>query len=678
MIDKGGLGLLESMTPELVVNQSNESSSDFLFECAGLPVKLTFLSSTKGRMEFAAEIDGEPKGKINVLSQHSITRMSKSVDGIDVKDFTTTMLKAGVILRDGTYVIATVADKKNAEIESLTGALSSYGEIEEKSIKSFLGERFLFDKINNILHESRETPFVGDDANLLLTFLVFLSCKTDNPLNLEMIGQSSSGKTYMTLTARNGFPKSMIMVLAGASKEALKYDYDEVDEEGNFIVNVDGRCIVVLEKDESYGFIKKMKPIMSGDDDELVWKTPIKNELTGEIETRDFIIRGRPSFITLTTRNPSEEEQITRQLIMTPDTTIEKVGDVVRNALLAKARPEQFTVHTDLKMLQASMLSLNRYKVRNIFAPLMVNFFPARNAQHQRDIGKVLSIIDAVTLLHQNQRPVQTGADGTQYLLSSIEDNVLALVLCDLVLRASLSGVPDDTWSIYQQMASMEEAKRPLTEDNILQWLSLHAFTVTKNTLKDTHLPTLEDAGLIEVARRGGGRGGGKKAFKMVKSRAGLMDDYALSPLFVDSASQNLPDLIAEFSDVIEQCAAPIKSFPLRGEDTKIIRRLGCPSKEASLVWRSLFLPSYLRPSGKNTLLWDIVGKDSKHRENLFNGEAWFGKTSDTIGVATKALDKRREVKQAIRTASQSGDLADSDLWESMMEAQLASLEEDV
>ena len=75
-----------------------------------------------------------------------------------------------------------------------------------KTIKSFLGQRHLLDKISEILHESRETPFVGDDANLLLTFLVFLSCKTDNPLNLEMIGQSSSGKTYMTLTARNGFP----------------------------------------------------------------------------------------------------------------------------------------------------------------------------------------------------------------------------------------------------------------------------------------------------------------------------------------------------------------------------------------------------------------------------------------------------------------------------------------
>ena len=197
---------------------------------------------------------------------------------------------------------------------------------------------------------------------------------------------------------------------------------------------------------------------------------------------------------------------------MTPDTTVEKVGEVVKNALLAKARPETFKVHTDLKMLQASMLSLKRYRVRNIFAPLMVDFFPARNAQHQRDIGKVLSIIDAVALLHQHQRPVQTDSDGDEYLLASVEDNVIGLMLCDLVLRASLSGVPDDTWTVYQQMTVMEESKRPLTEDNILQWLGIHAFTISKNALKEKHLPTLEDAGLIEVGRRGGGRGGGVRS----------------------------------------------------------------------------------------------------------------------------------------------------------------------
>jgi hypothetical protein len=663
------------MSPERTVHQSTESSSDFLFQAGDAEVVLTFLSATKGRMDFSAVVNDEPHGKVNVLSQHSLARLGKvAVEADHQKAFVKDMLRAGIILKDGTYVVATVSDKKDAEKEALVDEDSTYGLIGEGTINTFLGQRHLLDRINEILHESRETPFVGDDANLLLTFLVFLSCKTDNPLNLEMIGQSSSGKTYMTLTARNGFPKSMIMVLAGASKEALKYDYDEVDEEGNFIVNVDGRCIVVLEKDESFAFIKKMKPIMSGDDDELVWKTPVKNELTGDIETRDFIIRGRPSFITLTTRNPSEAEQITRQLIMTPDTTVEKVGDVVRNALLAKARPETFQIHPDLKMLQASMLSLNRYKVRNIFAPLMVDFFPARNAQHQRDIGKVLSIIDAVTLLHQKQRPVQT-IDGQEYLLSSVEDNVVALLLCDLVLRASLSGVPDGTWTVYQHLVQMEEAKRPLTEDNILQWLGIHAFQVSKNALKERHLPTLEDAGLIETGRRGGGRGGGKKSWKIVKSRAGLMDDYALAPLFVESAGLNLESIVSEFSDVLATSSPPISQFPLKGNDMHLLRGIGCPDKESSKVWRSLFLPSYLRPSGKRTLLWDIVGKDSKHRESLFNGDAWF-KESDS--VATLALTKKRTVKQAIQAASKAAVADTEDLWEAMLDAQLEALEDGV
>ena len=157
-------------------------------------------------------------------------------------------------------------------------------------------------------------------------------------------------------------------------KEALKYDYDEVSEDGEFIVNVANRCIVILEKDESFAFIRRMKPLMSGDDTELVWKTPIKNEMTVKLKTRDFIIRGQPSFITLTTRNPSEAEQITRQLLMTPETTPDKIENVVVNTLMAKARPEDLSIHPDLHLLQASMLKLKQRKTRNIFAPLMAEF----------------------------------------------------------------------------------------------------------------------------------------------------------------------------------------------------------------------------------------------------------------------------------------------------------------
>ena len=658
------------------VHQSATSATRYEATVCGRDIAMTFLSAGKGRMDFTVDFDDKPLGKFNLLSQHSIVRVAKAIGIPDDEkdDFKTEMLQVGIILRDGKFIPAPMPDRVEKEANEYAGLPSSFGVIEPDTMSSFLGQPNLLDRINEILHQSRPTPFVGDDANLLLTFLVFMSCKTDNPLNLEMIGQSSSGKTYMALTARNGMPKSMVMVLAGASKEALKYDYDEIDDDGNFIVNVHNRCIVVLEKDESFAFIRKMKPLMSGDDDELVWKTPIKNEMTGEIETRDFIIRGRPSFITLTTRNPSEAEQITRQLLMTPDTTPDKVEAVVSNSLFAKARPELLTIHEDLKLLQASMLHLKQHRVRNIFAPLMAEFFPSRNAQHQRDIHKVLSIIDAVALIHQEQRPIQRDGDQ-EYLLASVEDNVIGLLLCDLVLRASLSGVPDDSWAVFRQMQEMADSTRTLTEDNILQWLHIHAFSVSKNALKEKHLPTLEDAGLIEVKRRGGGRGGGRKTWAIVKTRTGLMETHALAPLFVEAARRSIPDLMADFDDVLATSERPAARIRPDKADPALLRGIGCPSKAQAPIWSGLLMPAYLTKGCENTLLYDIVG-NTKFRDDLFNTRCgWLAKGQQT---ATKELQKHREVrekvKEAVRTFSL--DSEDDDAWESLANAHLTDLDD--
>jgi len=677
LLQDGGSHTLVGMADEegdgIEVIQSTDSASKFSVVVTDNEVVLIFLSSTKGRMDFSVEIDGTPHGKVNLLSQHSIARLAGAV-GISPKvkdEFKTTMLKVGVVLRDGTYTPAPESQAEN-EMESFIGEDSTLGAIQPKTIDEFLGSNLLIDRINKILHQSRTSPFVGDDANLMLTFFVIVSCKTASPLNLEMVAVSAAGKTYMVLTARNGVPKSMCMVLAGASREALKYDYDEVDEQGNFIINVDGKCIIILEKDESSAFVRKMKPLMSGDDDELIWKTPMKNDLTGEIETRDFIIRGQPSFITLTTRNPREQEQVTRQLLMTPDTTQGKVKAVVGNSLLAKARPEDFSVHPDLKLLQASMLSLGKYRIRNIFAPLMAEFFPSKSAQHQRDINKVLSIIDSITLIHQKQRPIESDANG-DFLLSSVEDNVIGLMFADLVLRASLSGVPDDSWMIFQQMQEMVEAKKSLTIDGMLQWLHINAVNVSKNGLKEKHLPTLEDIGLIEVARRGGGRGGGRKTYRIVKTREAMSSRYALAPLFIEGVRRALPNLMEDFDDILARCDPPNTGRNLAYGEAKILKSLGCSNKDQSRVMRALVLPNYLRPTNTDTMLWDAM-KDAKFRDLCFSGKSWLddGLTDD----ATEALASRREIESDIQEASRDESLSiDADLWENIAEAHYSDTE---
>ena len=153
---------------------------------------------------------------------------------------------------------------------------SSLGVIECRyDWKVSIGQKLLEPGWTEILHQSRTTPFVGDDANLLLTFVSYHVKPTTHWIWNDWC--SLTWRHTWPWTARNG-PQSQWLWSSGASKR-LKYDYDEVSEEGHFIVNVGGKCIVILEKDESFSFIRRMKPLMSGDDDELVWKTPIKNEL---------------------------------------------------------------------------------------------------------------------------------------------------------------------------------------------------------------------------------------------------------------------------------------------------------------------------------------------------------------------------------------------------------------
>lgn len=659
------------MTDDIVVKQSEESASQYSTEVMGETYSLTFVSNAKGRMDFSVIHNERILGKYNLLSQHSITRLVKEAKIADpLKDeMKQGLLQAGEILRTGTFVPAEIEDKKKKEVESLDGQPCSMGVINSDTKRQFLGSPDLLDRISDILHHSRPTPFIGDEANLLLTFLVMLSAKTTNALNLEMIGTSSAGKTYLTLTARNGLPRSMCVVLAGASREALKYDYDEIAEDGSYLVHVNGKCIIILEKDESEAFMRRMKPLMSGDDDELIFKTPIKNEMTGEIETRDFKIIGKPSFITLTTRNPSEEEQITRQLLMTPDTSVEKIQAVVHGALGSRARPEELSIHEDLSLLQASVLTLNQYSVRNIWAPLMQEFFPANAASHQRDITKVLSIIDTIATLHQKQRPTET-INGKPYVIASIEDNIIGLILADLVLRASLSGVPDDSWLVFLQLNQMDDAKRSLTEDNILQWLHIHAFNCSKNALRDKHLSTLVDAGLIEISKRGGGRGGARKTYKIVKSRKGLTDMYSLTPLFIDAVCKNISNIITDFQDVIRAAEPPSEFHSLSKKDGAALRALGCVSKDESKVMRSLLIPQYCNTKTRRNVLWNILGNTATRKLLYGSTPSWFD--GSTKIVATEEFERKKEVAAEIKRMSRLTDADDDDAWEAILQSHLA------
>ena len=304
-----------------------------------------------------------------------------------------------------------------------------------------------------------------------------------------------------------------------------------------------------------------------------------------------------------------------------------------------------------------------------MFAPLMREFFPANAASHQRDITKVLSIIDTIATLHQKQRPTET-INGKPYVIASVEDNIIGLILADLVLRASLSGVPDDSWLVFLQLNQMEDAKRSLTEDNILQWLHIHAFQCSKNALRDKHMSTLVDAGLCEVAKRGGGRGGARKTYKIVKSRKSMTAMYSLTPLFINAVSENLEDIISDFQDVIKAAEPPSEFHSLSKKNAGILRGLGCKSKEESKTLRSLLIPEYLSATKKRNVIWEILGSTTTRKLLFGTQPSWLGGTTSVKAV--EAFERKKEVAEEIKRISKIADTDDDDAWEAILESHLA------
>jgi hypothetical protein len=81
--------------------------------------------------------------------------------------------------------------------------------------------------------------------------------------------------------------------------------------------------------------------------------------------------------------------------------------------------------------------------VVNPFAPALT--FPTSRIRSRRDHEKYLTLIDAITLLHQQQRSVKTLPDGQRCIETTLDDIALANQLGVEIFNHSLDELPPQT-----------------------------------------------------------------------------------------------------------------------------------------------------------------------------------------------------------------------------------------
>jgi hypothetical protein len=292
--------------------------------------------------------------------------------------------------------------------------------------------------VDRILEDFARAGVVGEETNKLVGYLAALSRKLEEPLAIVIQSSSAAGKSSL-----------MEAVLALVPEED-RIKYSAMTGQSLFYVGEQDLAHKILAIVEEQGATKASYSLkLLQCEGELSIASTGKDPSTGRLVTHEYRVKG-PVMIFLTTTAPEiDEELLNRCIVLTVDEEREQTRAIHRlqrerqtlEGLLARQdRAEILRLHQNAQRLLRPLM------VANPFARDLT--FLDDRTRTRRDHVKYLTLIRAIALLHQHQRPVKTAAHGArevEYIEATVDDIALANRLAHQVLGRSLDELPPQT-----------------------------------------------------------------------------------------------------------------------------------------------------------------------------------------------------------------------------------------
>jgi len=169
------------------------------------------------------------------------------------------------------------------------------------------------------------------------------------------------------------------------------------------------------------------------------------------MKTEEYHVEGPVSIILTTTSIDIDEELMNRCLILTVDESREQTGRI--HSMQRKARTlEGLRLKKKrqrvLTLLQNAQRLLRPVEVVNPYADKLT--FTAERTRTRRDHEKYLTLIEAVTLLHQHQRPLEDDPEAGPHIRTTLEDIAVANQREPEELGRSLDELPPQTRNLLE------------------------------------------------------------------------------------------------------------------------------------------------------------------------------------------------------------------------------------
>jgi DNA primase catalytic core len=295
---------------------------------------------------------------------------------------------------------------------------------------AFLRDPALLDRI---AADFAACGLVGEETNKLVGYLAAVSRKLAAPLAVLVQSSSAAGKSSL-----------MDAVLAFVP-EAERARYSAITGQALFYMgrgDLKHRILALCEEEGASRAAYALKLLQS--DGSLTIASTGKDSATGALVTQDYRVEGPVMLFLTTTAIELDEELLNRCLVLSVDEgraqteaihRLQRSRRTLQGLLAREARTTILKLHRNAQLLLRPLAVVNPYADRLTFL--------ADRTRARRDHEKYLTLIDAIALLHQHQRPIRH-AEGSElaYVEVTVADIAYANRLAHEVLGRSLDALP--------------------------------------------------------------------------------------------------------------------------------------------------------------------------------------------------------------------------------------------
>jgi DNA primase len=358
--------------------------------------------------------------------------------------------------------------------------------------------------LDRVLEDFDKCGVVGEETNKRIAYLAAVSRLLEKPLAIVVQSSSSAGKSSLMEAVLDFMPEEQRESYTAMTGQALFYMGQK---------NLKHKILAIAEQQGAERASYPLKLLQS--EGKLNIASTGKDPVSGKHVTHEYVVEGPVMLFLTTTAHEVDEELLNRCIALTVNEEREQTRAIHR-----KQREARTTEGLWARRKRARIVQLHR-NAQRLLRPLAVvnNYveeeesFPDHLTRTRRDHMKLLTLIDAIAVLHQYQRVIKTDTrDGEtlEYIEATAEDVKLARQLMRQVLLPSLDELPPHTRRLLGWIEEMvgQECERQQIEISECSFTrrTVREYTRWGDTQLRVHLRRLEEMEYLRVRHGGPGQ----------------------------------------------------------------------------------------------------------------------------------------------------------------------------